>query len=267
MVARQEDQARLDQGAGRVTLTADLTGKTAIVTGASSGFGAHFARLLARSGARVVVGARRMSALEGLVEEIQRDGGDASALPLDVRDLDSIRAFAQAMPADILVNNAGVGTTGPVLDQTRDNWDFVLDTNLKGAFFMATEVARSMRARGDGGSIVNIASILGLRQGGGVAPYAIAKAGLVQMTKQLALELARFGIRVNALAPGYFGTEINNNFFETDAGAALIKRVPMRRLGDLTDLDGPLLLLASDASRFMTGSVIAVDGGHLTSGL
>lgn len=267
MVAGEEDQARLDEGAAAMSLTADLRGKTALITGASSGFGAHFARLLARSGARVVVGARRTSALDGLVAEIRGAGGDAAAHALDVRDLDSVRAFAAAAPADILVNNAGVGNGRAALDQTPDDWDFIVDTNLKGAFFMATEVARGMRDRGTGGAIVNIASILGLRQGSGVAPYAIAKAGLVQMTKQLALELARFGIRVNALAPGYFGTEINNDFFATDAGATLLKRVPMRRLGELDELDGPLLLLASDASRFMTGSVIAVDGGHLTSTL
>ncbi len=251
-----------------MTLTLSLAGRAAFVTGASSGFGAHFARILARSGARVVVGARRVAALDRLVAEINAEGGDARAVALDVRDLSSVRAAVQAAgPIDILVNNAGVGVTKPVLDQTSEDWSFVVDTNLRGAFFVAQEVARKMRERGAGGSIVNIASILGLRQGGQVSTYAISKAGMIQMTKQLALELARYNIRVNALAPGYFGTDINADFFATEAGKAMIKRVPMRRLGELADLDGPLLLLASDASRFMTGSVIEVDGGHLLSSL
>lgn len=251
-----------------MTLTLSLAGRAAFVTGASSGFGAHFARILARSGARVVAGARRVATIERLAGEINAEGGDARAVVLDVRDLGSIRAAVQAAgPIDILVNNAGVGVTKPVLEQTSEDWSFVVDTNLRGAFFMAQEVAGKMRERGAGGSIINIASILGVRQGGQVATYAISKAGMIQMTKQLALELARYNIRVNALAPGYFGTDINADFFATEAGRAMLKRVPMRRLGELSDLDGPLLLLASDASRFMTGSVIEVDGGHLLSSL
>lgn len=251
-----------------MSISADFSGRTAFITGASSGFGAHFASVLAGCGARVVVGARRVAALDALVATIGAAGGSARAVALDVRDMNSIHdAVSAAGPIDILINNAGVGVTKPVLDQTEEDWSFVLDTNLRGAFFMAREVARQMRERGVGGSIINIASILGLRQGGQVSTYAISKAGLIQMTKQLALELARFNIRVNALAPGYFGTEINTGFFSTEAGKALIKRVPMRRLGELSDLDGPLLLLASDASRFMTGSVIEVDGGHLLSSL
>lgn len=251
-----------------MALTADLTGKTALITGASSGFGAHFAKVLAGAGARVVLAARRTEPLERLAAKITAAGGEARALGLDIRDLDSVRCVAaEAGAVDILINNAGVGITKPALDQEPEDWNFVLDTNLKGAFFMAQEVARGMVERAKGGAIVNIASILGLRQGGHVATYAISKAGLIQLTKQLALELARYNIRVNALAPGYFGTEINADFFATDAGKALIKRVPMRRLGELGDLDGPLLLLASDASRFMTGAVIEVDGGHLLSSL
>lgn len=251
-----------------MTFKVDLSDRTAFITGASSGFGAHFSRLLARNGARVVVGARRGAALESLVGEIKAEGGEAQALSLDVRDIASIReAVAASGPIDILVNNAGVGVTKPVLDQSEEDWASVIDTNLRGAFLMAQEVARGMRTRGAAGSIVNIASILGVRQGSHVSTYAISKAGMIQMTKQLALELARYNIRVNALAPGYFGTDINADFFTTEAGNALLKRVPMRRLGILSDLDGPLLLLASDASRFMTGSVVAVDGGHLLSGL
>jgi NAD(P)-dependent dehydrogenase (short-subunit alcohol dehydrogenase family) len=246
----------------------DLAGATALVTGASSGFGQHFARLLAKAGARVAVAARRRDPLDRLVEEIAADGGSAHALTLDLADEGSIvDAVGTAGPIDLLINNAGVTNTKPMLDQTARDFDAILDVNLRGAFLMANEVARSMRARGRGGSIVNIASILGLRQGGHVTPYAISKAGVIQMTKQMALELARFDIRVNAIAPGYFETELNTDFFAGDAGQALIRRVPQRRLGRLEDLDGALLLLASDASRYMTGSVITVDGGHLLSTL
>lgn len=251
-----------------MSLTADLSKHAALITGASSGFGAHFARVLAGCGARVVLGARRIERLRQVVEEIRAAGGQAQAVALDVRDLASVRAALEAAgDIDILVNNAGVGVVKPALEQSEEDWSLVINTNLRGAFFVAREAALRMRARGAHGSIINIASILGLRQGGQVSTYAISKAGLVQMTKQLALELARYGIRVNAIAPGYFGTDINTDFFKTEAGAAMIKRIPMRRLGELADLDGPLLLLASEASRFMTGAVIEVDGGHLLSSL
>lgn len=250
-----------------MTLTVDLSGKRAFVTGASSGLGAHFARLLARSGAEVMVGARRAGALAALVGEIVAGGGRAAVLPIDVCDAASIRcAVAAAGRIDILVNNAGATVARAALDHDENDWDRIVGTNLKGSWMVATEVGRGMRGTG-GGSIVNIASILGLRQAGHVSAYAISKAGVIQMTKQLALELAREGVRVNALAPGYIRTELNQGFFETDAGAALIRRVPQRRLGRLEDLDGPLLLLASDASDFITGSVLAVDGGHLVSSL
>ena len=246
----------------------DLKGKRALVTGASSGLGQHFGRVLASAGAEVVLAARRKEALDRLVDEIVSNGGRASAVMLDVTSSDSINAALDAAgPLDVLVNNAGVTNTKPVLDQTEADFDFIMGTNLKGGFLMVTEVARRMRDAGTEGSIVNIASILGLRQGGQVSPYAISKAATIQMTKQLALELARHNIRVNALAPGYVATELNDAFFESDAGKALIKRIPQRRLADLTDLDGPLVLLAANASRYMTGAVIAVDGGHLLSSL
>lgn len=245
-----------------------MTGKRVLVTGASSGLGRHFSQRLAKAGAQVIVAARRMDALDGLVSDIQASGGSASAVRLDVTRTASIKdALDQAGPIDVLVNNAGVTNTRPLLDQTEADFDFILDTNLKGSFAIATEVARRMRDRGQGGSIVNIASILGLRQGGQVTPYAISKAAIVQMTKQMGLELARYGIRVNALAPGYVATDLNEAFFESEAGKALVRRIPQRRLGTLADLDGPLLLLASDASTYMTGSVIAVDGGHLVGSL
>jgi NAD(P)-dependent dehydrogenase (short-subunit alcohol dehydrogenase family) len=250
------------------TMTVDLRGKRALITGASSGLGAHFARLLAACGAAVVLAARRRQLLESLAQDIVSRGGEALVTDLDVANARSVGdAVGRCGRLDILVNNAGVTNTKAVLDQTETDWDGIVDTNLKGAWLVATEVARAMKHAGTAGSIINIASILGLRQGGQVTPYAVSKAGIIQLTKQLGLELARFNIRVNALAPGYFATELNETFFTNDAGLALIKRIPQRRLGQLEDLDGPLLLLASDASRYMTGAIIPVDGGHLLSTL
>lgn len=245
-----------------------LDGKVALVTGASSGLGVHFAGVLASAGAKVILAARRTDALIATAEAIRADGGACETVTLDVADSASIAAAAQAIAStDILINNAGIVRDAAALDQTESDWDAVIDTNLKGIFLMSQAVARAMRERKVGGSIVNIASILGLRQAGGVLPYAVSKSGAIQMTKVLALELARFGIRVNALAPGYLDTELNTEFWQTDAGKAMIKRIPQRRLGQLNDLDGPLLLLASELSRYMTGSVIEVDGGHLVSSL
>lgn len=244
-----------------------LDDKVALVTGASAGLGAHFATVLAGAGAEVILAARRPDALAAVAERIRADGGKCETITLDVTDGASITAAAPALArADILINNAGVVRDAPALDQSEADWDTVIDTNLKGIFRMSQAAGRAMRARG-GGSIINIASILGLRQAGGVLPYAVSKSGTIQMTKTLALELARFGIRVNALAPGYLETELNAGFWETEAGKAMIKRIPQRRLGQLADLDGPLLLLASDLSRYMTGAVIEVDGGHLVSTL
>lgn len=244
-----------------------LSGKRALVTGASSGLGAHFARVLAGAGAEVVLAARREAALVSVAGAIRDTGGQCATVRLDVADPASIAALAPELATiDILVNNAGIAREAAALDQSEADWDAVIDTNLKGVFLLAQATARAMRDRG-GGSIINIASILGLRQGGGVLPYAVSKAGVIQLTKTLALEVARFGVRVNAIAPGYFDTEINADFWRTDAGAAMLRRIPQRRLGQLSDLDGPLLLLASDASAYMTGSVIVVDGGHMVSGL
>ena len=242
-----------------------LKGRKALVTGASSGLGAHFAQVLAAQGAEVTLGARRLVELQGVCEKITNIGGRAKAVRLDVTDAASV-AEVCAEPFDIVVNNAGISAAGPAMDYSEADWDRTMDINLKGAFLVSQAAAQKMKDNG-GGSIINIASILGLRVAGAVAAYATSKAALVQMTKATALEWARYGIRVNALCPGYIETPLNTDFFATDAGQALIKRIPQRRLGRLQDLDGPLLLLASDAGAYMTGSEIAVDGGHLVSSL
>jgi NAD(P)-dependent dehydrogenase (short-subunit alcohol dehydrogenase family) len=249
-----------------------LNGRHALVTGASSGLGRHFAGVLAAAGATVTVGARRVAALEQTVAAIRAAGGQANGVRLDVTDVGSVeQAFGDAEalsgPVGIVINNAGVTVTRAAIEMTADDWTSVIDTNLKGAWIVAQQAARRMIHHGAGGCIVNIASILGLRVAGGVATYAVSKAGLVQMTKSLALEWARHRIRVNALAPGYIETELNDAFFGSESGKALIRRIPQRRLGEARELDGPLLLLASDAGSYMTGSVLAVDGGHLVSGL
>ena len=255
-----------------MSFTIDLSGRTALVTGASSGLGRHFATVLAGAGARVALAARRWDSLQGVVAEIVASGGQAVAVPMDVTDATSVRDGVQEAAGafgglDILVNNAGTTVSKAALDHTEADWDGVIDTNLKGAFLVAQEAARVMKDGGRGGCIVNIASILGLRVAGHLAAYAASKGGLVQLTQALALEWARFGIRVNALAPGYMETDLNRDFLATDAGQALIRRVPQRRLGKLSDLDGPLLLLCSDASAYMTGAIVPVDGGHLVNTL
>jgi NAD(P)-dependent dehydrogenase (short-subunit alcohol dehydrogenase family) len=249
-----------------------LEGKVVLVTGASSGFGQRFAPVLARQGAKLVVAARRRDPLLALEEEIENDGGRCLAVTMDVADRHSIvEAYNQAEAAfgcvDVVVNNAGIGLSSPVLKITEEEWDKVLDTNLKGAFLVAQEGARRMNAQGKHGSIINIASVLGLRVASHLTHYCASKAGLIQMTKSMALELADYGIRVNVICPGYILTDINRDYFETDAGKRMLQRIPQKKLGAIDDLLGPLLLLASDASRYMTGSVISVDGGHAVSKL
>lgn len=244
-----------------------VTGKTALVTGASGGLGAHFAGVLARAGAAVTLGARRADRLGDVVAGLQAAGHRADAVSLDVTDEASVAAVLSQRRFDIVVNNAGISGSGMAIDMPADEWDRVLATNLRGSFLVAQGAARTMRDAGSGGSIVNIASILGLRVAGGVVAYTASKAAVVQMTKALALEWARFGIRVNALCPGYVETPINAGFFASTAGQALISRIPQRRLGQEAELDGPLLLLASDAGSYITGATLAVDGGHLVSTL
>lgn len=245
-----------------------LDGRRALVTGASSGLGRHFAQTLAAAGAEVLVTARREAPLQALVETIQAGGGRARAFALDVTSRDDVCRVLDAVgPLDVLINNAGVSDSQPLLDCDDGSWDRVLDTNLKGAWTVAQESSRRMVAAGQGGSLINVTSILASRVAGAVGPYLAAKAGLAHLTRAMALELARHGIRVNALAPGYVMTDLNEAFLASDAGQRLRSRIPSRRYSQPADLDGALLLLASDAGRGMSGSEIVVDGGHLCSSL
>jgi NAD(P)-dependent dehydrogenase (short-subunit alcohol dehydrogenase family) len=246
-----------------------LDGAVAVVTGASGTLGRHFARVLHGAGARVALAARRP---EAVAADVAALGEGAMPVALDVTDQGSIAAALDAVEEafgtpTILVNNAGIAATRPFLDHTAEEWDSVMNVDLRGAFLVAQAAARRMVTAGQGGSIVNIASILGARVIPGVAGYSAAKAGLVHLTHQMAVELARHRIRVNAIAPGYVVTDINRDFFASEAGQAVVKRIPQRRLGTVEDLAGPLLLLASPAGAHMTGSVVTVDGGHSTNPL
>ena len=240
-----------------------LDGRTAIVTGGGTGLGFEFARVLAEAGARVVVAGRRRAPLDAAVQALRRQGATASSAELDVTDPASIEAVIGAAGGlvDILVNNAGLSRPGPVLDLAVADWDAVLDTNLRGALLVARAVARSLVASGRPGSIVNVCSVLGQATQKGVAPYAASKAGLLHLTRLLAAEWARYQIRVNALVPGYFHTEITAGYLESGAGRSLLQRIPQRRLGEPAELALPLLLLASDAAPYLTGSQLVIDGG------
>jgi NAD(P)-dependent dehydrogenase (short-subunit alcohol dehydrogenase family) len=246
----------------------DLSKEIILVTGASQGLGRQFARVLSAHGAAVVLAARQTAKLKSLEDEIRANGGRAVAVQMDVTDTASIAGAIDAAeaalgPVSVLVNNAGIAIEKLAVDQTEADWDSVINANLKGAYFTATELARRMIARKQQGNIVNIASVLGTGVMKFLAPYTISKAGIIQATRVLALELAGNRIRVNALAPGYIDTEMNHDFWSTPSGEKLAKRIPQRRIGAESDLDGAILLLASNASRYMTGSVVTVDGGFL----
>ena len=250
-----------------------LDGKVALVTGAGSGLGRQFAETLSEAGATVVIAARRREKLEETAELIRGKGGHAICLDLDVTDSLSVtncvrETVGEAGVPDILVNNAGIAKQAYLTDIDEEDWDAVLDTNLKGVFMVARAVAKSMINADKPGSIINIASVLGLRVSKALGSYIASKSAVVQLTKAMAIEWSRYNIRVNALAPGYFITEINQEqFADASAEDFLRKRVPMARVGELREIGGPLLLLASDAGSYMTGSVITVDGGHVCSSL
>jgi NAD(P)-dependent dehydrogenase (short-subunit alcohol dehydrogenase family) len=253
-----------------------LKGKRALVTGASSGLGHHFALTLAKAGAEVAVVARRKDKLDDLVKEITASGGMAYAAAMDVTDRHSVCAALDAIiknfgVIDIVVNNAGVTDTKRPLDYTDDDWQAIVGTNLTGAWIVAQETSRRMIAASPdgkhGGSIINVTSVLASRVAGGVSPYSAAKAGLKSVTQSFALELARHNIRVNSLAPGYVSTDLNRDFLASEGGEKIKARIPTRRFCEPESLDGALLLLASDASIDMTGSEIVVDGGHMCSSI
>ena len=246
----------------------DLSGKVALVTGASSGLGVHFAHCLGAAGASIVLAARRADRLAALQAELEDKGVKAAAVDLDVQSAESVAAALDAAgPLDIVVNNAGISIVKPALQMPEEDWDAVVDTNLRGAWLVAQGAAKRWVADKRPGVIVNIASILGLRTIGQVAPYNASKAGLIHLTRALAMEWARHDLRVNAICPGYIETEMNAAFWKTPGGQRLIDRIPQRRIGQPEHLDGALMLLASDAGSFMTGSVITVDGGHTVNSL
>ena len=244
----------------------NLSGKVALVTGASSGLGARFAKVLADAGATVALAARRVERLKELRAEIDAEGGEAHVYELDVTSVSSIRACVGQVEEDlkkidILVNNSGVSSQGRILDVTEEDYDYVMTTNTKGAFFMAQQVAHVMTAQKTQGRIINIASVAGLRALSQLAVYSMSKAAVVHMTRAMAMEWGRYGINVNAICPGYIETEINSAYFGTEGGRKLVNMLPRRRIGKPEDLDGLLLLMASDASGFINGAAVAADDG------
>jgi 3-oxoacyl-[acyl-carrier protein] reductase len=248
----------------------DLTGQVALVTGASSGLGERFAEVLAANGADVVLVARRAERLTAVTERIAKTGRRAISIAADVREGAAMRRAFDAAEKEmgtvtVLVNNAGIVHSGRAVELQEEDWRRVLATNLDAVFFWAQEAARRMLAAGKCGAIVNIASVLGVSPDKGVIAYAAAKAGVIQVTKALALELAFKGIRVNAIAPGWITTEINRDYLAGERGSAMKRQIPMGRFGEVEDLDGPLLLLASDAGRYVTGATLVADGGQLAA--
>jgi NAD(P)-dependent dehydrogenase (short-subunit alcohol dehydrogenase family) len=264
-------QAHANHGEKFVGIEVNFEGKIALVTGASSGLGARFAKVLAEAGAQVVLASRRVERLKELRAEIESDGGAAHVVALDVTDYASIKsaiahAETEAGPIDILVNNSGVSTTQRLVDVTPEDYAYVMDTNQRGAFFVAQETAKRMIARAKGDPkkqhrIINISSVAGLRVLPQIGIYCMSKAAVVHMTKSMAVEWGRYGINVNAICPGYISTELNSEHFETEQGRQLVNMLPRKRIGKPEDLDGLLLLLASEESHFINGSVIAADDG------
>ena len=261
-----------------MSYTIDLSGRVALITGASSGLGTQFARTLAEAGAAVVLGGRRMERLKDLRSEIEAAGGDAHVVSLDVTSVDSIKsavahAETEVGPIDILINNSGVSTTERLVDVTEDGFDHVFGTNTRGAFFMAQEVAKRMLARAKGaapgvfagGRIINIASAAGLRTLPQIGVYCMSKAAVIHMTKVMAAEWGRFGITTNAVCPGYIDTEINHHHWETEGGQKLIKMLPRQRVGRPQDLDALLVMLCSAQSDFINGAIISADDGMAAS--
>jgi NAD(P)-dependent dehydrogenase (short-subunit alcohol dehydrogenase family) len=254
-----------------VSIEVNFEGKTALITGASSGLGAHFAKILAQAGAQVVLASRRVERLKELRAEIESDGGAAHVVPLDVTDYNSIKsavahAETEAGPIDILVNNSGVSTTQRLVDVTPEDYAYVMDTNQRGAFFVAQEIAKRMIARAKGDPkkqhrIINIASVAGLRVLPQIGIYCMSKAAVVHMTKSMAAEWGKYGINVNAICPGYIGTEINAEYFDSERGQTLINILPRKRVGKPEDLDGLLLLLAAEESHFINGAIVTADDG------
>jgi len=250
-----------------------LANRTALITGASSGLGRHFANVLSKAGADVVVAARRMDRLEALAEEISKSGGHALPVEMDVTSDASVSgAFAEikealGRPCDIIINNSGMSRDTWFREQSEEDWNAVMDTNLNGVWRVGKHATNAMIDADVKGSIINIASITGQQPQYMTTAYCVSKAGVLHLTRQMALENARFGIRVNSISPGYYKTAINDAYLESDAGESMRKRIAMRRFGEYQELDGALLLLASDAGSYMTGSSIAVDGGHLLNPL
>jgi NAD(P)-dependent dehydrogenase (short-subunit alcohol dehydrogenase family) len=258
----------------RVSYSIDLSGRVALVTGASSGLGTQFARTLSKAGAAVVLAARRVERLKTLRAELEADGGDAHVVPMDVTDYRGIKsavahAETELGAIDILINNAGVGTTQHLTEVTPEDYDFIMNTNTRGAFFVAQEVAKRMIARAKGtapgtftgGRIVNVASVAGLRVGSRIGVYCMSKAALVHMTRAMALEWGRFGINVNALCPGYIDTEINHQQWQGESGQKLISTLPRKRVGAPQDLDTALMMLCANESHFINGAVLTADDG------
>jgi NAD(P)-dependent dehydrogenase (short-subunit alcohol dehydrogenase family) len=248
-----------------------LSGKTALVTGASSGLGHHFAKVMAEAGAHVVAAARRSEKLEQLVNEISSHNAQATAIAMDVTSAESVHSAFDAIEkeigvVDVLLNNAGVAEPKLFLDVDETDWDYIMETNLKGAWRVASETSKRLVKAGLPGSIINISSLLALATQSMQSIYSISKAGIANMTHSMASELMPYQIRVNAIAPGYFLTEMNEAFFSSEKGKAYIKTLPTRRLGNAEELTGAALLLASDAGSFINGVVLPIDGGHLVAG-